>query len=96
MECVLAGTSGTHSVCFCTIPQSVKLMVIVARLSSLTEQQAVHEQHGLNNLSATKTVWIASYAIQPLENATLENVNNVLPWMPSKKAGRSSEHIDDR
>ena len=28
-RCVLAGTSGTHSVCVCTIHQSVKLMSMV-------------------------------------------------------------------
>ena len=34
-QCVLAGASGTHSVCVCTIHQNVKLMFLGARLSEL-------------------------------------------------------------
>ncbi len=41
-HCVLAGASGTHSVCVCTIHQNVKLMMIGGRLSDLT---AHSEQH---------------------------------------------------
>ena len=31
-ECVIAGSSGTHSVCVCTIHQNVKLMMVGARM----------------------------------------------------------------
>ena len=34
-QCVLAGASGTHSVCVCTIHQNVKLKIIGSNLSSL-------------------------------------------------------------
>ena len=34
-HCILAGTSGTHSVCVCTIHQNVKLIVLGARLNEL-------------------------------------------------------------
>ena len=35
-ECVLAGATGTHSVCVCTIHQNVKLMMEGGRLAALT------------------------------------------------------------
>ena len=35
-HCVLAGASGTHSVCVCTFHQNVKLMMIGGKLSDLT------------------------------------------------------------
>ncbi|SMN01563.1 hypothetical protein SPONN_2634 [uncultured Candidatus Thioglobus sp.] len=35
-QCVLAGASGTHSVCVCTIHQNVKLMMLGIRLQNLT------------------------------------------------------------
>jgi hypothetical protein len=34
-ECVLAGASGTHTVCVCLVHQNVKLMILGARLSPL-------------------------------------------------------------
>ncbi|KAL5503683.1 hypothetical protein EMCRGX_G010672 [Ephydatia muelleri] len=34
-ECVLAGSSGTHSVCVCTIHQNVKLMMVGSRMEDL-------------------------------------------------------------
>ena len=37
-NCVLAGASGTHSVCVCTIHQNVKLMVLGARLPELSSE----------------------------------------------------------
>ncbi|KAL5503158.1 hypothetical protein EMCRGX_G010065 [Ephydatia muelleri] len=37
-ECVLAGASGTHSVCVCTIHQNVKLMIHGSKLGHLTEE----------------------------------------------------------
>jgi hypothetical protein len=33
-ECILAGASGTHSVCVCTVHQNVKLMFLGAKLES--------------------------------------------------------------
>lgn len=35
-HCVLAGASGTHTVCVCTIYQNVKLMMVGGRISDLT------------------------------------------------------------
>ncbi len=35
-HCVLAGASGTHSVCVCIIHQNVKLMMLGAKLPNLT------------------------------------------------------------
>ncbi len=35
-ECVLAGASGTHSVCVCTIHQNVKLMILGSKLDKIT------------------------------------------------------------
>ena len=35
-HCILAGASGTHSVCVCTIHQNVKLMILSVKLSDLT------------------------------------------------------------
>ena len=37
-ECVLAGASGTHSVCVCTIHQNMKLMIQGTKLGSLTSE----------------------------------------------------------
>ena len=36
-NCVLAGASGTHSVCVCTIHQNVKLMILGSKLAQLTK-----------------------------------------------------------
>lgn len=41
-HCVLAGASGTHSVCVCTIHQNVKLMFSGARLSELTASEGIY------------------------------------------------------
>ena len=40
-HCVLAGASGTHSVCVCTIHQNVKLMMVGAKLPDLTRHTTV-------------------------------------------------------
>ena len=40
-HCVLAGASGTHSVCVCTIHQNVKLMLLGANIHHLTIQDDV-------------------------------------------------------
>ncbi|KAL5490948.1 hypothetical protein EMCRGX_G016154 [Ephydatia muelleri] len=41
-ECVLAGATGTHSVCVCAIHQNVKLMMAGGRLESLTNGWYTH------------------------------------------------------
>ena len=41
-ECILAGASGTHSVCVCTIHQNVKLMMIGSKLESLSGGELKH------------------------------------------------------
>lgn len=40
-QCVLAGASGTHSVCVCTIHQNVKLMILAAKLPNLTAHKSL-------------------------------------------------------
>ncbi|XP_044579666.1 uncharacterized protein LOC123261861 [Cotesia glomerata] len=39
-HCVLAGSSGTHTICVCSIHQNVKLMMLGCNLAALTEQLA--------------------------------------------------------
>ena len=46
-HCILAGASGTHSVCVCTIHQNVKLMVLGARLNELTSTDLSTYHHCL-------------------------------------------------
>ena len=40
-HCVLAGVSGTHAVCVCTIHQNVKLMMLDAKIAELTASDDV-------------------------------------------------------
>jgi len=40
-HCVLAGASGTHAVCVCTIHQSIKLMMIGGRISEISAEDEV-------------------------------------------------------
>ena len=35
-ECIIAGASGTHSVCVCTIHQNVKLMMVGSKMEDVT------------------------------------------------------------
>ena len=44
-HCVLAGASGTHAVCVCTIHQNTKLMMIAGKLAELTANREVHLKH---------------------------------------------------
>lgn len=46
-ECVLAGASGTHSVCVCTLHQNVKLMFVAIKLEQLTGGTMKHYRHCL-------------------------------------------------
>ena len=46
-ECIIAGGSGTHSVCVCTIHQNVKLMMAGSRLEALTDGEMKHYRHCL-------------------------------------------------
>ena len=41
-ECIIAGGSGTHLVCVCTIHQNVKLMMAGSRLKALTDGEMKH------------------------------------------------------
>ena len=54
--CVLAGSSGTHSVCVCTIHQNVKLMMHAVDIPVF---RSSYKQLSLNSL-ATHKYWIAS------------------------------------
>ena len=53
-ECVLAGASGTHSVCVCTVYQNVKLMMTDSRIADITaddeNQPLAHYRHCLSAL----------------------------------------------
>ncbi|KAK6180046.1 hypothetical protein SNE40_012265 [Patella caerulea] len=42
-ECVLAGSSGTHSVCVCTFHQNVKLMIIGSKMKEVTGIETYHD-----------------------------------------------------
>eukprot|EP00731_Ephydatia_muelleri_P007530 Em0003g1778a len=61
-ECVLAGATGTHSVCVCAIHQNVKLMMAGGRLESLTkgglreELEAIMEDNGVETVQYNQ--WI--------------------------------------
>ena len=44
-HCVLAGASGTHAVCVCTIHQNTKLMMVAGKLAELTAGRELHLQH---------------------------------------------------
>lgn len=43
-QCVLAGASGTHSVCVCTIHQNVKLMLLASKVPELTAKRSLSLQ----------------------------------------------------
>jgi hypothetical protein len=47
-QCVLAGSSGTHSVCVCTIHQNLKLMHIGAKFDKLYQNQDTDMKHPRN------------------------------------------------
>ena len=40
-HCILAGASGTHSVCVCTIHQKVKLMMVGGKIAILTANDSI-------------------------------------------------------
>ena len=46
-ECVLAGSSGTHSVCVCSLHQNAKLMFYASKITTLSEGAFSHYQHCL-------------------------------------------------
>ena len=46
-ECVLAGASGTHTVCVCTLHQNTKLMFIGSKLATLRDGAFLHYRHCL-------------------------------------------------
>ena len=46
-HCVLAGGSGTHSVCVCTLHQNTKLMFIGSKLPIFSQQSICHYRHCL-------------------------------------------------
>ena len=46
-ECVLAGSSGTHSVCVCTLHQNTKLMFLGSKLPTLSQKTITHYRHCL-------------------------------------------------
>jgi hypothetical protein len=41
-NCIMAGASGTHSVCVCTVHQNVKLMLEACKISELTRSSEHH------------------------------------------------------
>ncbi|KAL5493367.1 hypothetical protein EMCRGX_G014541 [Ephydatia muelleri] len=46
-ECVLAGSSGAHSVCVCSLHQNAKLMFYASKITTLSEGAFSHYQHCL-------------------------------------------------
>ena len=46
-ECVLAGSSGTHSVCVCSLHQNAKLMFYGSKIATLSEGAISHYRHCL-------------------------------------------------
>ena len=46
-ECVLAGASGTHTVCVCTLHQNTKLMFIGSKIATLSDGAFLHYRHCL-------------------------------------------------
>ena len=52
-ECVLAGASGTHSVCVCTVHNNVKLMMSNAMMETMTAAEAVPLKHYGHALAMT-------------------------------------------
>ncbi|XP_044591487.1 uncharacterized protein LOC123269717 [Cotesia glomerata] len=50
-HCVLAGASGTHTICVCTIHQNVKLMMLGANIHSLTRNTDISITHYSDCLS---------------------------------------------
>jgi hypothetical protein len=52
-NCIMAGTSGTHNVCVCTIHQNVKFMLEACKISNLIRSSEHHlstDQHCLSNM----------------------------------------------
>ena len=47
IECVLAGASGTHTVCVCTLHQNTKLMFIGSKIATLSDGAFLHYRHCL-------------------------------------------------
>ena len=58
-ECVLAGSSGTHTVCVCT-HQNTKLLFIGSKMSVLSHSAFTHYRHSLAALCAILQVLIAT------------------------------------
>ena len=46
-ECILAGASGTHTVCVCTLHQNTKLKFIGSKLATLSDGAFLHYRHCL-------------------------------------------------
>ncbi|XP_043278835.1 uncharacterized protein [Venturia canescens] len=44
-HCVLAGSSGTHTICVCSMHQNIKLMMLGCNLATLTSQSETSLQH---------------------------------------------------
>ena len=60
-HCVLAGASGSHSVCVCTIHQNMKLMMLDAKLPDLLAKMINFSQH---------TIIAKSFVMYLNQNAT--------------------------
>ena len=68
-ECVLAGATGTHSVCVCAIHQNVKLMMAGGRLEILSNGWYTH---------TIQIVWLPYNVNLLLTNVPLGHANVVL------------------
>ena len=52
-ECVLAGSSGTHSVCICTTHNNVKLMMTSSKMDNVTGNEEVPLKHYSHAIAMT-------------------------------------------
>ena len=52
-QCIMAGASGTHSVCVCTTRQNTKLMMVGSKLEILTGGEFKHYGTALRLCSVT-------------------------------------------
>ena len=52
-ECVLVGSSGTHSVCICTTHNNAKLMITGSKMDSVTGNEEVPLKHYSHAIAMT-------------------------------------------
>ena len=71
-ECVLAGSSGTHSVCVCVLHQNAKLMMAGGRLEALTQGEFKHYSDCLTFMQCEPTTADCTVARQVARALTMQ------------------------